>query len=115
MISAPSDDGIVAFEVSTFTGGITDTGTISASAIAIAVDLAGNFADGITIGSAGKVAASSGSAITIENIATFAGDIGNAGTVSGRAFGIYDFGGSTFAGGIDNSGSISASRALAFS
>ncbi len=100
-----------------FTGNITNAGTISSSGISFtngtisgSIIDSGTLAGGIVIDDTSKVT-STKTAISITG-PTFTGGITNSGTISGGFYGIdvngFTGGVSTFAGGISNSGTISA-------
>ncbi len=114
--------GIYVGIISTFTGGITNAGTITASTgIAIAgstingaiVDSGNILASkvGISIDSASRVSTAT-SAIQITG-PSFTGGISNAGTVSARNSPVAIYGVTIFSGGISNAGLITASNAIA--
>ncbi|MGH6674254.1 MAG: autotransporter outer membrane beta-barrel domain-containing protein [Xanthobacteraceae bacterium] len=90
---------------STFSGDISNSGTISAAYSSIYVSNVSTFAGGIS--NSGTISAGY-TGIHVANVATFAGVISNSGTISGGAGdGIFVAGVSTFSGGISNSGTIS--------
>ncbi|MGA9430940.1 MAG: hypothetical protein WBV65_15555, partial [Xanthobacteraceae bacterium] len=95
----------------TFTGGISNFGTISSTGfgrIAILLDGGSTFTGGIS--NSGMIAASVGG-ITVENVSAFSGGISNSGTIAASfANGIGVFHITTFTGGISNSGTISAGQ-----
>ena len=115
-ISAGSS-AIVVTNTTTFAGGITNSGTISAghSHDGIFVSNTSIFSGGIRNAASGRIAAGA-SGIEVKLVTTFAGGISNAGTISASDFsrvGIYlskdaVFGSSSAGGGITNTGTISS-------
>jgi hypothetical protein len=105
----PTLDGIAVGAISTFTAGITNSGTIGTGEIGINVtnvELFGTGAGGNIINS-GMISASQGKTfvggINVAEVSTFAGSISNAGLISvGRDPAIEVLGVSTFSGGIVN-------------
>ena len=104
--------------VSSFSGGITNAGTISAGSpfgrtnAGVLVENASLFAGGIVNNSSGLIAAVA-SGIGVKQVATFTGGISNSGklTVAGEGIlvsGVAVFGDTSAGGGIVNSGTISA-------
>jgi outer membrane autotransporter protein len=96
-----------------FTGDLSNTGTISPSGIAVtgstitgSILSGGTTIGGISVDASSRIN-SSGPAISITG-ATLLGGISNAGVLTAASSVIYVSGVSTFAGGITNSGSISA-------
>ena len=115
-ISVASVDGIFvggslsATGITTFAGGITNSGAITANFNAIQLDFVSTFTGGIT--NSGTISAGAGTAISVQNVSTFSGGIANSATISAGGIGIEindvaQFG-STSAGGISNSGTILA-------
>ncbi len=135
--NATLENGIVVNNNAAVSGGIDNSGTISASAAGIFVENVSTFLGGIS--NSGLIAARTGIAVgagvssffggitnsgtivdaiggggirvggTPENlIATFAGGISNSGTITGSFAGIYVDNVSNFSGGISNSGTITA-------
>ena len=103
--------------VSTFLGGITNSGTISGwhSNAGVFVDNASLFAGGIVNNSGGRIAAGS-NGIQIKLVTTFTGGISNSGTMTAKSHGIVVssvamFGSGGPGGGITNIGTISVSNA----
>ena len=103
--------------VSTFLGGITNSGTISGghSNAGVFVDNASLFAGGIVNNSGGRIAAGS-NGIQIKLVTTFTGGISNSGTMTAKSHGIVVssvamFGSGGPGGGITNTGAISVSNA----
>ena len=87
----------------TFTGGISNAGTIEATARGMLIDGLSTFSGGIT--NSGMISAGAG--IGVGNTSTFSGGISNAGTITSPAgSGIAISTISTFAGGISNSGAL---------
>jgi hypothetical protein len=115
-ISAGSS-AIVVTNTTTFAGGITNSGTISAghSHDGIFVSNTSIFSGGIRNAASGRIAAGA-SGIEVKLVTTFAGGISNAGTISASDFsrvGIYlskdaVFGSSSAGGRITNTGTISS-------
>ena len=87
-------------KMTSFSGGIVNTGTISAGSSGVFVIYVSSFSDGISNG--GTISASAQQGIVVEDVANFAGGIANGGTISGHS-GILVTTVSTFAGGIVNS------------
>jgi hypothetical protein len=127
--------GAMVVSHTTFSGGVTNAGTIGAGGISVSSStfLSGGIVDtgvisgGIRIDSHSRIVASSTTAVAIENTTTFGGgisnaglhalvvssvsaftgDISNTGTISARTFGaIYIDSASTFTGAVVNSGRI---------
>ncbi|HEX3708763.1 MAG TPA: autotransporter domain-containing protein, partial [Pseudolabrys sp.] len=119
LVGAATPGGIIA-SVSTFTGGVTNSGTISSTvATGIAVLAAGSFAGGIVNAGGGTITANEAgirvgyvTASGAYGVSNFTGGITNAGTISSSAVGIYAKGVSTFAGAISNSGTITAQTGI---
>ena len=90
-------------------GGIVNTGNISAAGTTggIVVSLVSSFSGGIT--NSGTISAGAGPGITVNPFSAFSGGITNSGTITGKA-GIFVSNGTTFSGAIANSGTIAASR-----
>jgi uncharacterized protein with beta-barrel porin domain len=110
MISA-ANSGIAVARVTTFAGGISNSGTISARSSAkagISVNNVSQFSGGI--GNAGTIAAAAGAGIKV-TVSTFAGGITNSrgGTISGFT-GIAVANVKQFGGGITNSGTVTANK-----
>ena len=91
----------------TFTGGITNAGTILGAARGIYLDPITTFGGGIT--SSGTVSVT-GAAIELNVVSTFTGNISNSGTITAKT-GI-DILGSTVTGAIADSGIISATHGI---
>jgi hypothetical protein len=108
--------------VSSFLGGITNSGTISGGAISgglpnvgVFVANVSIFSGGIVNNSGGRIAAGS-NGIEIKLVTTFTGGISNSGTIIARSHGIVVssvamFGSGGPGGGITNTGAISVSNA----
>jgi hypothetical protein len=107
----------------TFSGGVTNTGTIGAGGISVVsrafLSGGGIFDSGVVVGgikvdSSSKIVANGGTtaAIAVENTNTFGGGISNAGLLSATHHhdGILVGSVSTFSGGIRNRGTIVAGR-----
>jgi uncharacterized protein with beta-barrel porin domain len=90
----------------TFTGGISNAGTVSGGGFGIYLYTVKNFSGGIS--NSGHIAANT-AAIDVFGGSSFGGGISNSGTISAGITGIIANGMSTFTGGISNSGTISAS------
>jgi uncharacterized protein with beta-barrel porin domain len=94
--------------VTSFSGGIVNTGAISAGRSGIYVINVASFSDGISNGSGGTISAAT-YGIYVAAVSTFGGGISNSGTISASAHtGIFVDAVANFAGGIANSGTISA-------
>ena len=101
-----------AYTVSSFGGGITNQGVISAATSGIAVNGVSTFTGGISNSGTISVSGFFSTGISVENVGTFSGGISNSGTIFAGATGIHVCGCvTTFLGGIANSGLISASSA----
>jgi outer membrane autotransporter protein len=101
--------GIAVVNVTTFTGGITSTGTISGVAAGgrgIDVDFVTMFSGGISV--AGVVSAPGQSGIEVHRSGTFTGGITNSGNITSKDTGIDVFMVTSFSGGISNSGTVSS-------
>lgn len=101
----------------TFSGGITNSGTLSGEDGIYVFDVT-SFANGIT--NSGTISASADSGIALYTISTFTGGITNSGTIAAGSYGIivgvttgFAYPVSTFSGNISNSGTISAATAIA--
>jgi fibronectin-binding autotransporter adhesin len=109
-----SNTGVSILTVSTFTGGVTNSGTILAGANGIGVGTASGgistFSGGVT--NSGTISVG-GAGIVVLNISTFSGGFSNSGTISASPTGdsVFVSGISAFSGGIANSGTISAAAA----
>ena len=102
----------------TFSGGVTNTGTIGAGGISVVsgafLSGGGIFDSGVIVGGikvdgSSKIVASGGvtqTAIAVENTRTFGGGISNAGVLSAAFTGIFVDSATVFTGGIINSGTI---------
>jgi uncharacterized protein with beta-barrel porin domain len=112
--------GIYVGSLSTFYGGIANSGTISGGSNGIYLASISTFFGGIT--NSGTISSSGGIGIHIGNVttfssfavSTFAGNISNSGVISAQKDGIFitgsaQFGSNSAGGGIVNSGAISAS------
>ena len=99
--------GITITNVTAFSGGVTNSGTLSAagSTGGIVVFQTPTFSGGIT--NTGTISTSAGPAITVNPFSTFTGGIINSGAITGLS-GIVVSSGVTFFGGITNSGTITA-------
>jgi len=102
--------GIEASSILTFSGGISNNGTILASQAGIRVFAVNAFAGGIN--NSGKIRSPSNGGIGLSNIGVFGttnpgGGISNSGTIS-AIVGIGQFNVTTFVGGISNRGFINA-------
>ena len=100
---------------STFSGGISNSGTISAGNIGIYVNDVSTFFGGIT--NSGTISAAGGPGIAINNVAQFgstsAGDgVVNTGTVSAAGAGISVANVATFVGNISNAGTITGATGV---
>src|SRR5262249_27706825 len=108
----------VGFSFSTFAGAISNTGLISAGAFdGIGVytgTLFGNSAAGGTIVNRGTILANT-AGIQLVGIPTFAGGLYNSGSISAHDKGIVVTAVVTFAGNIDNSGTITAKTGISIS
>jgi uncharacterized protein with beta-barrel porin domain len=91
--------------LSTFSGGITNSGMISAGA-GVAVGNLITFSGGISNG--GTITSPAGSGLAVSTISTFAGGITNSGAVLVGGLGITVNSVSAFSGGITNGGNLSA-------
>jgi uncharacterized protein with beta-barrel porin domain len=89
----------------TFSGGISNAGTISAGVNGIFVDLVSTFSGGIS--NSGTISAEV-AGVLVQSVRTFSDGVSNSGTISAKEFGINLNGVSTFSSGISNSGTISA-------
>jgi hypothetical protein len=93
-------------DASTFTGGVTNAGTITSASLGdISVNLNSTFSGGIT--NTGTLSAKQ-TAIRVASVSAFAGGISNIGTITAGSAGIAVSGVSTFSGGITNAGTISS-------
>src|SRR5262249_35187124 len=98
--------GILVLNVQTFTGGLTNSGTISGTPIVgLGVATVSTFTGGIVNQAGGTISAQM-DAVLVDNISTFAGGITNAGTLTGQT-GVMVEHVANFSGTISNSGSIS--------
>jgi hypothetical protein len=108
--------GAMVVSHTTFSGGVTNAGTIGAGGISVSSStfLSGGIVDtgvisgGIRIDSHSRIVASSTTAVAIENTTTFGGGISNAGTISGGLHALVVSSVSAFTGDISNTGTISA-------
>jgi outer membrane autotransporter protein len=98
--------GIGVTQVSLFSGGIFNSGSINAPG-GIVVSQVRTFGGGIV--NSGSIGAVTG--IFVSDVRTFAGGINNSGSITAANTGIFVSRMSTFAGGIANSGTINASLA----
>ena len=109
VVSARSGINVEQFQ--TLTGGVTNAGTISAGKSAIRVQNGALFSGGILNNSGGLISAAfatSGNAINVNLISTFAGGITNAGTIVNETYDAISISEvSTFTGGVSNIGTIS--------
>jgi uncharacterized protein with beta-barrel porin domain len=99
----------------TFTGGISNAGTLSSSNEVITVShLTGSFSTVSTfsggISNSGTITSGSGFGIIIDNTISFSGGITNSGRISSQRTGISVQGVTSFAGGISNSGTIASNE-----
>ena len=104
----------------TFSGGVTNTGTIGSGGISVVSGTflsgggildSGIITGGIKVDGSSKIIASGGvtqTAIAVENTRTFGGGISNAGVLSASNSGIFIDNVTVFTGGIINSGTIAA-------
>ena len=97
--------GMNIFGVSSFAGGIGNSGTIFAGLTGMNIFGITSFSGGIN--NKGRIAAAL-TGFNVFDISTFAGGIGNSGTISAGLTGMIIFGISKFAGNISNGGMISA-------
>jgi len=110
-IVSTSRTGIAVFGVRTFVGGITNSGRIVGSSAGIAVGFASTFSGGIS--NNGTITAGFGNGIEVFAVETFTGGISNSGAISAAGFSkkgndaIAVFAFSVFDGGIANSGTVS--------
>lgn len=94
----------------TFSGGISNSGSITASAYGIKVESYATFQGGI-VNESGATISAGGDGIIVEGgITSFDGGITNSGTITGSGAGIALGGVSTFSGDVSNSGTISVSH-----
>jgi filamentous hemagglutinin len=102
--------GIAVKNTATFAGGISDTGAISGSRRGILISGGDVVSGGIRVATSGRVVATFGSntgvAVEVANATSFAGGISNAGTLQAAQSGLVVSGVTTFAGNIVNSGSV---------
>jgi uncharacterized protein with beta-barrel porin domain len=103
--SAGISIGLSSHLAQTFYGGISNSGTISAGGSGFNINTVSMFSGGIT--NSGILSAASGDAINLANISMFSGGIGNGGTISAALSAISVSNITTFSGGISNSGKIS--------
>ena len=101
--------------ISTFSGGITNSGTISAGQAGIGVggttplaSVISDFSGGIT--NTGIISAEFGIAVSDDH--TFAGGIDNNGAVTGSVTGIGVFYVENFSGGVTNTGTVSGATGV---
>jgi len=106
-ISDPSGGG-------TFSGGVTNSGTISARIDGVKVEDYASFQGGIVNQSGASIAAGA-DGILASGISTFDGGITNGGTITGSGAGIVVAEVTTFIGDVSNSGTISVAAANPFS
>jgi outer membrane autotransporter protein len=119
----PNSFGVTQFEVAsvaTFTGGVTNSGSITAGSAGIWVMAAGSFASGITNAAGGVITAQNGIRVGLfagpsgrttagaYTVSNFSGGITNNGMITAADNGILVTSVSTFSGGISNSGTIVA-------
>ena len=110
-----ANTGAMVVSHTTFSGGVTNTGTIGAGGISVSSStfLSGGIVDtgvisgGIRVDGHSRILASSGTAIAVINATTLGGGISNAGIISATGNGVLVSAVTAFAGGITNSGSIS--------
>ena len=108
-------NGIAVSNVRTFAGGITNSGLITGSASAIHLVNVLGFSGGIVNSASGTIGGGN-CGIAIYGVSAFANGITNAGTITAGFTGIViTNGSSTFSGGITNSGSITGSRGISVS
>jgi outer membrane autotransporter protein len=102
--------GIKVTGVSTFTGGVSNSGSISSSVngVGIIVTNGGTFLGGIS--NAGTISSFGG--IAVNNETSFAGGINNAGSISAAFSGITITNVTAFSGGVTNSGTLSAAGTM---
>jgi outer membrane autotransporter protein len=118
-ITATGIAGVLISGDTSFAGGIENSGQISAAIEAIAVDSSTNFSGGITNASTGLLS-SGQSGIVVSAVSGFSGSISNAGTISAVNIGINVDAGSMLgtsivSSGITNSGTISAFTGISIS
>ena len=102
--------GIDVSSVSSFFGGITNSGTVSGHT-GIEVTGVSTFGGGIV--NNGRIAASASCAIAVSGVSNFSGGISNGGTITAPGlYGVYVSNVSTFAANISNSGTISAKTGI---
>ena len=110
-------NGVAFFGTAGAGGGIVNKGTIATHHTAIEihsnVGVFGSTSAGGGILNSGMISAAAGDAIFLLFVPTFAGGIGNAGTIMGHTQAVAVRGGILFAGGISNSGLISAADGAA--
>ena len=107
--------GALVVSHTTFSGGVTNAGTIGAGGISVSSStfLSGGIVDtgvisgGIRVDGHSRILASGGSAIAVINTTTLGGGISNAGILSATTNAMLVSAVTAFAGGITNSGSIS--------
>ncbi len=105
--------GILVQHVSAFTGGISNSGTISSGGSGIALTSSvSNFAGGIT--NSGKITVSGNANGISDFAATFAGGISNSGIISTNNDAIHVDTVASIAGDISNGGTITAPHAVLF-
>ena len=109
-ITSSIGTGILINTVSTFLGGITNTGgaiAVEAKGIEILhVAVFGSSSAGGGITNAGSISSSNQTAILINTVSTFVGNVSNSGTISGAFGGVIIESVSTFLGNISNSGTV---------
>jgi uncharacterized protein with beta-barrel porin domain len=104
-ISATAFVGIGLLSIGSIGGGVTNSGTITAAHTGIELDGVTTFMGGIT--NSGTVTANSHDGISVGNVSTFVGNIVNNGTISApNSVGLL-FSAKTFQGSITNTGTIS--------
>ena len=90
--------------ISTFSGGITNSGKIVATLTGIQVNGVTTFLNGIS--NSGAISAGL-AGISVQSVGTFSGGISNSGTIAAGTAGVYVTGVTSFSGDIANSGTIS--------
>ena len=114
--------GAMVVSHTTFSGGVTNAGTIGTGGISVTSStfLSGGIVDtgvisgGIRVDGHSRMLASSGTAIAVIDTTTLGGGISNAGILSASANAVLVSAVTAFAGGITNSGSISGRIGINF-
>lgn len=100
--------------VSTLSGGITTSGTISAGLFGIAVEADAIFIGGISNFGTISDTDAAGEGIIVDSISSFSGGLSNFGSIAAPRFGLVAFNVAAFTGNISNAGSITAGDAGVF-